>query len=110
MTSQIIFKDKDVTTVELTIESDPAKSSTTVHFRTDASDTIFHFSKQSEVIQYITTLLQMIVMCHEEDIKMATIIIPGYPITNMTLADLSIRAKSEAVIAALSEYIAVGRS
>lgn len=112
MTSQIIFNSKNsaAPVVELTIEADPAKSSANVNFRTESSNTFFHFSKQTEVIQYITTLLQMIVLCHEEDVKSATIVIPGYPVTNLSLADLAIRAKSDAIIAALAEYMAVGRS
>ena len=109
MTSQIIFKGKDAIAVELTIEADPAKSSTNIHFSTGSSNTYFHFSKQTEVIQYITTLLQMIVMCHEEDIKTATIVIPGYPITTVTLADLAVRAKSDVIIAALTEIMTTGR-
>ena len=109
MTSQIIFKGKDVSVVELTIESDPTRSSTNIRFKTADKITPFHFSKSTEVIQYISTLLQMIVMCHEEDIKSATIIIPGYPTTNLALADLAVRTKTDAVLAALAEFMTVGR-
>jgi hypothetical protein len=53
----------------------------------NTSNVEFSFDLKSEVLQYLETFINLVSMCHEEEIVSLECVIPGYPIVRFKMSE-----------------------
>jgi hypothetical protein len=57
----------------------------------NATNVVFSFEDVSEVIQYLETFINLVVMCHEDEIVSLECVVPGYPMVKFKMSESRVK-------------------
>ncbi len=57
----------------------------------NASNVEFSFEDTSEVIQYLETFINLVTMCHEDEIVSLECVVPGYPMVKFKMSESKVK-------------------